>query len=102
MKNRDNLAWFARTASTVLLEKVRERRSVRIQTRTETAHTPHDAHEWKRKNDIDIYDCCRYFQSRGEAALVTADKILSLTCEGDERRESRSVLAAFLHSRVCE
>ena len=100
LKNRKNLAWFARTASTVLLEKVRERKSVRVQTRTETAHTPHNAHEWERKKDISIYDCCRYFKSKGDVALITADKVLSITCEGDEHRKSRLMLDAFLNSCV--
>lgn len=87
LKKRSGLAWFARTASTVLLERVKEKKSVRVQKRTETLHTPLDGHESERANDIYIYDCCRYFRERGLVALVTADKILSVTCAGDTKGE---------------
>ena len=87
LKKRDDLAWFARTASTTLLDRVKKRKSVRVQTRTETLNTPHDKHESRRTNDIYIYDCCRYFRERGPVALITSDKILSVTCESDPKGE---------------
>ena len=85
LKKNDGLAWFARTASTILLQKVKEKKSVRIQTRAETLDTPLAEHELDRKNDIFIYDCCRYFRTKGHAALVTADKNLAITLTQDDQ-----------------
>lgn len=99
LKKNDGQAWFARTASTVLLKKVKEKTSVRVQTRAETLNTPHAEHEtqYNRNNDIYIYDCGRYFQTKGHAALVTADKVLAITCAAGD--EGAHIALLFVHAQ---
>ncbi|KAI0677558.1 PIN domain-containing protein [Trametes maxima] len=86
LKNRPELQWFARQATTWLLKKVKERKSVKLQSAKETqssAVPPSDTDDI-RKNDLAIRDCCLYFadKNRGFGALmVTMDKILCLECQ---------------------
>jgi len=88
----DSLGWFARTASTWLLEKVKERRSVKAQAQDETCKK---SKNWKtrdpgeafgeRHNDSLILDCCMYFASKYRTALCSADKILCIECESQKK-----------------
>ena len=71
---------------------------MRVQTRTETLNTPHHEHEFERKNDIYIFDCCRYFRTRGETAFITADINLSATVEGETRAIPGEGETCSLHS----
>ncbi|TFK91475.1 hypothetical protein K466DRAFT_515247 [Polyporus arcularius HHB13444] len=84
LKNRDDLQWFARQATTWLLKKVKERTTVKLQAVKETQSPgPHAESDHPRKNDLSIRDCCLYFgeSTRGYGALmVTMDKNLALEC----------------------
>ncbi|PIL37090.1 hypothetical protein GSI_00782 [Ganoderma sinense ZZ0214-1] len=85
LKNRPELQWFARQASTWLLKKVKERKTVKLQSAKETrspggARTESDE---VRKNDLAIRDCCLFFADKNKghgALLVTMDKNLNLEC----------------------
>lgn len=81
LKNQERLQWFARTASTWILNKVRERKVVKVQARDETARIASD--DYARKNDLSIYDCCVFFRGKGRVVLVSGDKNLCLECEKD-------------------
>jgi hypothetical protein len=50
-KNREGLSWFARRASTWLLKKVRERRSVKGQALDETCKP---SRNWKKRDLDDV------------------------------------------------
>ncbi|KAI9001075.1 PIN domain-containing protein [Trametes punicea] len=89
LKNRPELQWFARQATTWLLKKVKERRTVKLQAARETlspdaaARRPAEGDD-VRRNDLAIRDCCLHFadKSRGFGALlVSMDKILCLECQ---------------------
>ncbi|TCD68213.1 hypothetical protein EIP91_011385 [Steccherinum ochraceum] len=86
LKNRDGLKWFAQTASTYLLRKVKERKSVKVQARVETLHIEAQASDGIRKNDIRIFDCCCYFRTKGEVILASGDKNLCIECEKEHIR----------------
>ncbi|EGO02189.1 hypothetical protein SERLA73DRAFT_71331 [Serpula lacrymans var. lacrymans S7.3] len=90
-KNRDGLAWFARRASTWLLKKVKERKSVKGQAIDETCKA---SGNWKtresgelfgteRTNDSLILDCCMYFHRARprRTFLCSKDKILCVEAE---------------------
>ncbi|THH14885.1 hypothetical protein EW146_g5508 [Bondarzewia mesenterica] len=93
-KNRPGLAWSARRASTWLLKKVKERRSVRGQTHEETCKR---SGKWNvldlgevrgsETNDDLIMDCCQYFCEKlipghpAYAILCSSDKNLCIKCE---------------------
>ncbi|KAJ7094653.1 PIN domain-containing protein [Mycena belliarum] len=87
-KKSDRLGWFARRASEWMLEKVKERRSVRGQTNQETMKP---SRNWRirqpgesfgeRGNDELILDCCIYFRSRFRTAFVSLDKTLCIESE---------------------
>ncbi|KAF9247316.1 PIN domain-containing protein [Melanogaster broomeanus] len=90
-KNRNGLSWFARRASTWLLKKVKERRSVKGQALDETCKA---SGNWKKKepgmefgtertNDSLILDCCQYFfrVRQRRAFLCSKDKILAVEAE---------------------
>ncbi|KAI0327116.1 hypothetical protein GY45DRAFT_1165597 [Cubamyces sp. BRFM 1775] len=86
LKNRPELQWFARQATTWLLKKVKERRTVKLQAAKETLNplVPPSENDDMRKNDLAIRDCCLHFadKNRGYGALlVTMDKILCLECQ---------------------
>ncbi|KAI0375574.1 hypothetical protein BV20DRAFT_3131 [Pilatotrama ljubarskyi] len=86
LKNRPELQWFARQATTWLLKKVKERKTVKLQASTETQSplAPLADGDEMRRNDLAIRDCCLYFAdpTRGVGALlVTLDKILCLECQ---------------------
>ncbi|KAI0638120.1 PIN domain-containing protein [Trametes polyzona] len=85
LKNRPELQWFARQATTWLLQKVKERRTVKLQAARETLRVAPPAEtDGVRKNDLAIRDCCMYFADRKRgfgALLVTKDKILCLECQ---------------------
>ncbi|KAH9853542.1 PIN domain-containing protein [Lenzites betulinus] len=88
LKNRPELQWFARQATTWLLKKVKERRTVKLQASKETQGPAGGAARAEgddvRKNDLAIRDCCLFFADRHRgfgALLVTMDKILSLECQ---------------------
>ncbi|KAG6869287.1 hypothetical protein C0993_000040 [Termitomyces sp. T159_Od127] len=83
-KNRDGLAWFARRASTWLLEKIQERKIVKGQSNEETCKS---SGNWKirvpgevseRANDALILDCCRYFGRSRRTFVCSADKNLCI------------------------
>ncbi|KAF8845838.1 hypothetical protein BDN67DRAFT_303119 [Paxillus ammoniavirescens] len=90
-KNRDGLSWFARRASTWLLKKVKERRSVKGQALDETCkpsgnwkkREPGTEFGTERTNDSLILDCCQYFYQtrRRRTFLCSKDKILSVEAE---------------------
>ncbi|KAL6309649.1 PIN domain-containing protein [Sparassis latifolia] len=80
LKKREELLWFASTASTWLLEKVKGRKSVKVQARRETCDTPIADSDYARKNDLLIYDCCAFFRTKGNVVLLSADKNLCITC----------------------
>ncbi|EJF61181.1 PIN domain-containing protein [Dichomitus squalens] len=88
LKNRPELQWFARQATTWLLKKVKERTTVKLQSAKETlspgARTESDE---IRRNDLAIRDCCLYFADRSRgfgALLVTLDKNLNLECHKED------------------
>ncbi|KAH7914223.1 PIN domain-containing protein [Hygrophoropsis aurantiaca] len=90
-KNRDGLAWFARRASTWLLKKVKERKSVKGQTLNETCkpsgnwkkREPGTEFGTERTNDALILDCCAHFLRfrRLRTFLCSKDKILGVEAE---------------------
>ncbi|KAK7695923.1 hypothetical protein QCA50_000562 [Cerrena zonata] len=73
-----NLAWFAHTAATWLLEKSKERKFVKVQARKETVYDPTVTvgHAPTLGNDLAIFDCLQYFKTQGNVALVTYDTLL--------------------------
>ncbi|KAH7887648.1 PIN domain-containing protein [Phlebopus sp. FC_14] len=90
-KNRKDLSWFARLASTWLLKKVKERKSVRSQALEETCKP---SGNWKKKetgvefgmertNDTLILDCCQYFfrKRQHRTFLCSKDKLLAVEAE---------------------
>ncbi|KAJ7665504.1 PIN domain-containing protein [Mycena rosella] len=109
-KKSDRLGWFARRASEWMLEKVKERRSVRGQA---TQETMKPSRNWRirqpgepfgaRGNDELILDCCMHFRSRFRTALCTLDKNLAFEAisEGISSVSPRSgrELAGFLLGR---
>ncbi|GJE84169.1 hypothetical protein PsYK624_002450 [Phanerochaete sordida] len=84
LKNREGLSWFARTASTFLLQKVKEKKSLKVQARSETAHTKLHEHEQLRSADIAIWDCCLYYKTKGEVVLLSNDTNLRTLCENEQ------------------
>ena len=97
LKNRPELQWFARQATTWLLKKVKERTTVKLQASKETLSPSAHLSETDdvRKNDLAIRDCCLYFADRNRgfgALMVTMDKILVLECQ----REGPSAVSAVL------
>ncbi|PPQ99048.1 hypothetical protein CVT24_003608 [Panaeolus cyanescens] len=84
-KSRDGLAWFARRASTWLLEKIKERRTVKGQAREETCKSTRN---WRIReagemggmdNDQLILDCVEYHaRYRGQTILCSSDKNLCI------------------------
>ncbi|RPD67227.1 hypothetical protein L226DRAFT_529605 [Lentinus tigrinus ALCF2SS1-7] len=108
LKNREELQWFARQATTWLLKKVKEKTTVKLQAVKETqspgARVESDG---PRKNDLSIRDCGLYFadKSRGYGALmITMDNNLCLefqkegleTCMPPRRSWSSRLLAQHL------
>ncbi|KAF8450567.1 PIN domain-containing protein [Boletus edulis BED1] len=90
-KNRDGLSWLARRASTWLLKKVKERKSVKGQALDETCKS---SGNWKmrergeelgteRANDGLILDCCQYFfrVRQCRTFLCSKDKLLAVEAE---------------------
>ncbi|KAJ7129550.1 PIN domain-containing protein [Mycena epipterygia] len=106
-KKSDRLGWFARRASEWMLEKVKQRRSVRGQATQETCKP---SGNWRirqpgepfgeRGNDELILDCCMYFRTRFRTALCSADKNLCFESESQGIRSisprSGRELARFL------
>lgn len=80
-----NVAWFAHTAATWLLEKSKERKFVKVQARKETVHDPTitlgDAATVK--NDLAIFDCAQYFRTQGQVVLVSYDTLLCAYVEAN-------------------
>ncbi|KDR83639.1 hypothetical protein GALMADRAFT_235946 [Galerina marginata CBS 339.88] len=85
-KNRNGLAWFARRATAWLLEKIRERRSVKGQAQEATCKSTGN---WKIRdsgeistgemfNDSLILDCCMYFLRERQTFLCSADNNLCI------------------------
>lgn len=92
-KNRERLSWFARRASSWLLKKVKERRSVKGQALKETCKA---SGNWKkrdmdavlefgseRSNDSLIIDCCKYFLRQRRTFLCSKDKLLTVEAESE-------------------
>jgi rRNA-processing protein FCF1 len=92
-KNRERLSWFARRASSWLLKKVKERRSVKGQALEETCKA---SGNWKkrdmdavlefgseRSNDGLIIDCCKYFLRQRRTFLCSKDKLLTVEAESE-------------------
>ncbi|PCH41108.1 hypothetical protein WOLCODRAFT_70725 [Wolfiporia cocos MD-104 SS10] len=75
LKGSKSLGWFARQASGWILDRMRESKTVKVQARKETLHTPLDP---VRKNDVAIYDCAKFFQQTGYVVLVSRDNNLLL------------------------
>ncbi|KAJ7507935.1 PIN domain-containing protein [Mycena galericulata] len=106
-KKSDRLGWFARRASEWLLTKVKERKSVRGQTNSETCRP---SGNWRirqpgepfgeRGNDELILDCCIHFQNRFRTVLCSADRNLCIESESQGIRSisprSGRELARFL------
>ncbi|KAI0347226.1 hypothetical protein BDW22DRAFT_1425282 [Trametopsis cervina] len=86
LKKRDGLSWFARTASTLLLRKVQEKKIWKVQAHTETAGRKPLDHERDRAQDISIFDCCLYFRTKGSVALMSNDVNLRTLCENEDER----------------
>jgi rRNA-processing protein FCF1 len=86
LKNREGLSWFARTASTFLLQKVQEKKSLKVQARSETLGTKTREYEYYHTADIAILDCCLYYKTmlRGEVILLSNDTNLRILCENEE------------------
>ncbi|KAJ7179024.1 PIN domain-containing protein [Mycena filopes] len=87
-KKSDRLGWFSRRASAWLLEKVKEKRSVRVQGNAETLNPSGNwrirergQHSGDRYNDELILDCCLYFGSKFRTALFSADTNLRIESE---------------------
>ncbi|KAG1892347.1 hypothetical protein F4604DRAFT_1698956 [Suillus subluteus] len=78
-KNRERLSWFARRASSWLLKKVKERRSVKGQALNETCKS---SGNWKKRdldavlvsNDSLIIDCCKYFLRQRRTFLSESER----------------------------
>lgn len=111
-KNRDGLAWFARRASSWLLDRIKERKSVRGQANRETckasgkwkSREPNDArlsllpliilftkYSWQiadteMRNDNLILDCCLYFRRGRHTFLCSADNNLCLSGHSEGKR----------------
>ncbi|KAF9226571.1 hypothetical protein BS17DRAFT_794064 [Gyrodon lividus] len=90
-KNRNGLSWFARRASTWLLKRVKEKRSVKGQALDETCkpsgnwkkREPGTEFGTERTNDSLILDCCQYFfrVRQRRTFLCSKDKILAVEAE---------------------
>lgn len=86
-KNRDGLAWFARRASSWLLDRIKGRKSVRGQANGETckasgkwkSREPNDIADSEMRNDNLILDCCLYFRRGRHTFLCSADNNLCLS-----------------------
>ncbi|KAJ6628739.1 hypothetical protein B0H10DRAFT_1777329, partial [Mycena sp. CBHHK59/15] len=102
-KKSDDLGWFARRASQWMLEKIKQRKSVRGQAAHETCKSTRN---WKIRergevsysllrgyvgNDELILDCCLYFRSRFRTALCSEDKILSFESENQGKPRIRTI-----------
>ncbi|KAH9943493.1 PIN domain-containing protein [Epithele typhae] len=87
LKHNPALQWFARQATTWLLKKVKERRTVKIQGARETkSGGPRAEADEVRKNDLAIRDCALYFNDRRiglGAAMVSMDNLLCVECHRD-------------------
>ncbi|KAH8105908.1 PIN domain-containing protein [Cristinia sonorae] len=86
LKNREQLRWFAQTASTYILDKVKQWKSVKVQARRETFNIEAKESDIIRKNDIKIFDCCCYFRTKGNVILASGDKNLCIECEKEHIR----------------
>ncbi|KAI9063313.1 hypothetical protein FKP32DRAFT_1592756 [Trametes sanguinea] len=82
LKNRQELQWFARQATTWLLKKVKEHRTVKLQAARETlSPSPAGArlaeNDDVRANDLAIRDCCLYFRdkARGWSSRLLAQSL---------------------------
>ena len=65
-KNRDGMAWFARRASSWLLKKVRERKSVRGQANEETCKSTRN---WKAKEPGEVSLVLSFFLLKCDSSL---------------------------------
>ncbi|EFI27722.1 hypothetical protein CC1G_14645 [Coprinopsis cinerea okayama7 len=94
LKNRDEVAWPARRASGWLLERVREKKSVKVQATEETCKA---SRNWRSKdeakeliipggmmNDHLVLDCVQYFQmsTRRRTFLCTEDTNVLIFAQG--------------------
>jgi len=88
-KNRDGLAWFARRETSWLLQKIKERRSVKGQAHEETCKStgnwkirePGEISNREMFNDSLIVDCCMYFSRGRQTFLCSADNNLCITSQ---------------------
>lgn len=80
------MGWFASRASTWILDRMKERRTVKVQARRETCYT--EGVPFERKNDTAICDCCRFFRQKGPVVLLSNDTNLCI----DTFREGESSL----------
>ncbi|KAJ7228543.1 hypothetical protein GGX14DRAFT_538736 [Mycena pura] len=100
-KKSERLGWFSRRASQWILEKVKQKRSVRSQADQETCRP---SGNWRirqpreeRGNDELILDCCMYFAKfRGRTCLLSADKNLCIEKIRSISPASGYDLASFL------
>ena len=72
----------------MLLQKIQEKKTWKVQAHTETVHRKAQEHERDRAQDISIFDCCLYFKTKGTVVLMTNDVNLRTLCENEEDRES--------------
>ncbi|OCH92928.1 hypothetical protein OBBRIDRAFT_725934 [Obba rivulosa] len=77
----EGLAWSANRASSWVLDKITNPRSVKVQARNETESLPTSNADKMRMNDLSIVGCCMHFQKQGNIALLTRDKNLFIECK---------------------
>ncbi|TFK75805.1 hypothetical protein BDN72DRAFT_809450 [Pluteus cervinus] len=90
-KQRPELGWFSRRASTWLLKKIKERKSIKGQANEETCspsgswkiRQPGEVLGKERLNDSLVLDCCKHFQKGGITYLCSADKNLCIEAYSD-------------------
>ncbi|EMD40784.1 hypothetical protein CERSUDRAFT_80438 [Gelatoporia subvermispora B] len=81
LKRKVDLGWQANRATSWILEKVKEPRSVKVQAIREIPRAPTYASDVIRENDLAIRDCCIFFQQQGgHVVLLSRDKNLCIEC----------------------
>ncbi|CCM03153.1 uncharacterized protein FIBRA_05275 [Fibroporia radiculosa] len=83
LKKGNRVSWFASRASSWILDNMKERDTVKVQASRETCHL--HVSDAARKNDIQIKDCCMFFQQQAGAhvVLVSGDRNLCIDGEAD-------------------
>ena len=63
---------------------MKEKKSLKVQARSETLNTQLREDEHLRSADIAIWDCCMYYKTKGEVVLLSNDTNLRTLCENEE------------------